>query len=118
MPLARETTAEAAVLDSFAECMGHEHRRKVLFTLHQAEEGERLVVPDDFLDQDVDRERLVIELTHRHLPKLQDAGYVEWDRARGEIREGEDFERLEPLLEVLTDYYEYIVETFDPNQTM
>ena len=118
MPIARETRREAIVLDGFADCMGHEHRRKVLFLLYQTDDGERLRVPEDLLNQEVDRDEFVLELTHAHLPKLDDWGLIAWDRERGEVREGDDFERIEPLLEVLSDYYDYIVPTFDPNQTV
>lgn len=116
MPIARETRRESIVLDGFAECMGHEHRRKILFLLYQSGEGERLRVPEDLLNQDLDRERFVLELSHSHLPKLTEAGLISWDRERGEISEGDKFEEMEPLLEVLSMYYDHIVPTFDPNQ--
>lgn len=115
MPIARETPNEAMLLDGFADCIGHEYRRKILFLLYQKDDG-RLSVPDDLLNQDIDRERFDLELTHSHLPKLEEAGFIQWDKERGEMREGDNYEKIEPLLEVLTNRYDYIVPTFDPNQ--
>lgn len=117
MPIARETRQEAKALDGFAECMGHEYRRKILFLLYQTD-AERFTVPDDLLNQDIDQENFVLELTHSHLPKLEDAGLIAWDQDRGEIREGDNFREIKPLLGVLSDYYDDIVPTFDPNQKL
>lgn len=113
MPIASETRREAAILDGFASCMGHEYRRKILFLLYLSEDGAGLVVPDDLLDEGVDRDRFLIELAHHHLPKLEELGFVYWDRESGIVTEGDEFERLEPLLEVLTEHYDHIVPHFE-----
>ena len=113
MPIARETRREADVLDSFAECMGHEYRRRILFSLHQLEGGESLHVPRDVLEEEDDRDAFVVEIAHNHLPRLDELGYVSWDREAQVVEAGEGFERIEPLLDVLTDHYEQIVPGAD-----
>jgi hypothetical protein len=48
-----------------------------------------------------DSETVKMKLIHTHLPKLADAGYIEWDRETGTISKGPNFDEIEPLLELL-----------------
>jgi DNA-binding transcriptional ArsR family regulator len=78
-------------------------RRQVLTRLAAgtADDGEPLELAEvtrEFGDGD----RFTIELHHAHLPKLTDAGYVEWNREQGTIRRGRNFAEIEPVLDVLT----------------
>jgi len=38
---------------------------------------------------------------HNHLPKLEEADYIEWDREAGTISEGPKFGEIEPLLKLI-----------------
>lgn len=38
------------------------------------------------------------ELTHVHLPKLADAGYIEWDRDAHTVVKGPRFDEIRPLM--------------------
>nr|WP_233510394.1 MULTISPECIES: hypothetical protein [unclassified Haloferax] len=49
------------------------------------------------------RDRLKVELFHIHLPKLADAGFVEWNRHRGSVARGPRFDEIEPLLRFLDE---------------
>jgi len=42
--------------------------------------------------------------THTHLPKLQDAGFIEWDRTANAIRPGPQFDEIKPVLQFLQHY--------------
>lgn len=42
-------------------------------------------------------------LVHTHLPKLAEAGYIEWDRESGTIEKGPAFDEIEPLLELIEE---------------
>jgi len=42
-----------------------------------------------------------IDLRHTHLPKLAEAGYIEWDQATGSISKGPRFDEIEPLLDLI-----------------
>jgi len=44
-----------------------------------------------------------IELYHVHLPKLDDSGFVEWDREQRRVSRGPQFSAIEPLLTLLQD---------------
>lgn len=43
-------------------------------------------------------ERLRTELIHSHLPKLADVGYIDWERERGKLSKGPNWDEISPLL--------------------
>ena len=47
-----------------------------------------------------------IELHHLHLPKLQDAGVIEYDASQGTVYQGQQFQEVLSLLEVIEDHRE------------
>jgi hypothetical protein len=53
---------------------------------------------------DADETVLQSELVHSHLPKLEDMGYIEWDRDTGKIRKGPNWNEIAPLLELIHDH--------------
>lgn len=115
MPIARESEQEASILDDFADAMGHEYRRRILFSLHCQDDGP-LLIPGDLRNNEQDLDRFHTTLVHTHLPKLHSTGYIEWDRTTDTVRPGANFEHLDPLLEVLEIYYDYIVPIADSGQ--
>lgn len=44
---------------------------------------------------------LELQLTHSHLPKLEDEGLVEWNRDAQTVTRGPEFEEIEPVLHAL-----------------
>ncbi|RKD93468.1 DUF7344 domain-containing protein [Halopiger aswanensis] len=40
---------------------------------------------------------------HRHLPKLDESGFIDWDREEQVITKGPRFDEIEPVLECLND---------------
>ena len=55
------------------------------------------------------RERVAADLHHRHLPKLADAGLIDYDQRSETVRYWGD-ETLPPLLELATDYESQALE--------
>lgn len=51
-----------------------------------------------------DPDTIQLELEHKHLPKLEEAGYIEWDRETGDISTGPKFDEIEPLLELIEEH--------------
>jgi len=45
--------------------------------------------------------RQQIAMYHVHLPKLENYGYIEWDRDGDEVTRGPQFDEIRPLLEVV-----------------
>lgn len=46
------------------------------------------------------RERLIVELTHTHLPELVDAGFIEYSMERQLIRTSDLTQMVEPYLKL------------------
>lgn len=54
-----------------------------------------------------------LQLTHTHLPKLDDMGYIVWDRDHGTIVKGPNWEEIEPVVRLLSDNRDQIpTDTF------
>ncbi len=43
-------------------------------------------------------------MQHVHLPKLEEYGFIEWDRDSHEVRKGPKFNEIQPLLELLVSH--------------
>jgi hypothetical protein len=43
-----------------------------------------------------------IRLRHNHLPRLEDAGYIEWDREAETVSRGPAFDEIEPAIRLLS----------------
>ena len=72
------------------------YRRLILVELRQ----ERTMQVCDLLFRN-DPETARLALEHEHLPKLAEAGYVEWDWETDEVTVGPAFEEVEPLLDLI-----------------
>lgn len=91
-------------MDELFELLSDGVRRDILVAL--ATGADSLTVPDDLVDGHRDAERLAVALAHAHLPKLADAGVIEWNRQRGIVSRGSSFEKFEPLLRSLSTHLE------------
>ncbi|MFC7201995.1 hypothetical protein ACFQJC_00565 [Haloferax namakaokahaiae] len=103
MPSLKSLTDHDELLNEAFDALGHEYRRRVLYRL--AEDGE---LSGEFcstpvLGEQTDPDILSLQLYHVHLPKLDTAGFIDWDRDGGSIRRGERFEAVVPLLEMLAE---------------
>lgn len=76
-------------------------RRLILLLLKRGRLRKR---SDLLMRGDDGREDLEVALTHSHLPKLADAGYIQWDQDTGEISRGPRFDEIEPLLELIQSH--------------
>lgn len=87
-------------LDTVFEILSDRSRRSVLVALQNHDSPTALDIGD--VDA-IDRE---IMLRHYHLPKLEEAEYIEWDRERNAVRTGPRFDEIRPLLNLLSDHTE------------
>lgn len=90
-------------LDEKLDALSHEQRRRLLLAL--------LEHPLREVPIELGRERAGatsqetrIAMHHTHLPKLEEHGFVRWDRGNGHVVRGPRFEELEPLLVMVTKY--------------
>jgi hypothetical protein len=57
--------------------------------------------PLDLIESGDEPEVLEVKLIHNHLPKLEEMGYITWDRETDEISKGPNWEEIAPLLELI-----------------
>ena len=95
-----DTTAWHSVLSSLDSI----HRRRTVARLGESTQSEPAVrVPEDVHEGETEIETLQSELYHRHLPKLERHGYIEWDDDRHLVRKGDDFDEIFQVLEAIRE---------------
>lgn len=53
---------------------------------------------------EIDEKLAQMEMFHNHLPKLEELGYITWDRESGTISKGGNWDEVEPLLRLLQEH--------------
>jgi hypothetical protein len=93
-------------LDDALVLMASRYRRRLLVALtdHNPQDDGDTQLPVDVTHEDEELERLRTDMTHVHLPKLEAAGVIEWDRDANEISKGPHFEELRPLVELMENH--------------
>lgn len=85
-------------LDTLMDILSAQERRAVLYRLRREDslnESDLLVAGINQSDQ------RKIALHHIHLPKLEEAQYIEWERETGVVRPGVQYDDIEPLLNLI-----------------
>lgn len=88
----------APEMDRILDALGKRDRRRLLVMLRR---GEVDSVSDVIVRGSEDVREVKLRLVHTHLPRLEENGYIEWDRETGTISKGPQFEEIEPLLELI-----------------
>ena len=106
--MSEERANTGVSLDELFEMLSHEPRRRILVAVgrdnprDEDEIASKLAATEN--EGDLDTIELVkTKLYHVHLPKLDEAGLIDWNRESGRIRRGPRFEEIEPLLGLLDD---------------
>lgn len=95
-------------LSELFEILSHEHRRRVLVAVarHNPRDEDEIESKSAVNEHEDDEtiELLKQQLYHVHLPKLDESGFVNWDRDAGHVTRGPRFEEIEPLLRLMRDH--------------
>lgn len=93
-------------LDRVLGVLASKYRRRLLVALleHNPQDDDDPQIPDDVGIADEELDTLMIQMNHVHLPKLEEAGLIEWDRDTDSIRKGPDFDQIRPLLELMRNH--------------
>lgn len=93
-------------MDEIFRLLSHVDRRRLLVALldHDPQRDEPISVLDDLQVGDRDERRFQVAMVHSHLPLLEDAAVVMWDRDSHEVLAGPRFEDVRPLLELLDEH--------------
>lgn len=84
-----------STLDEYLRLLADAQRRRLLRALLDDDSGSVPVEQDD--------KHAYARLHHFHLPKLERAGLVDWNRRGGTVARGPAFDEIVPLLEALDD---------------
>ena len=103
-----QTDETGGSLNELFEVLSHGVRRRILMAVAREnprddEEITSESVADEHQEADA-LELLKQQLYHTHLPKLEDAGFIDWDQERGLITRGPRFEEIGPLLRLMHDH--------------
>ena len=98
--LEAQKSPTSSELDTMMDALGKRPRRVILLKLLD-EAGEVRV---ETLEERTTIDEPHTQLHHAHLPMLERAGYLAWDRERGRVAAGPDFEKVEPMLRILKHY--------------
>lgn len=97
--------SEDVTLDRMFTSLSDPTRRHILTTLvdyapHDSDE----FAPLELEPADEPLGQFRAELYHNHLPRLDRAGFVEWDRRSDTVARGPNFEEIEPLVGLMDDH--------------
>ncbi|MCO8256722.1 ArsR family transcriptional regulator [Haladaptatus sp. AB618] len=95
-------------LNTMLGTLGNSYRRRILIAvLNQNPRAEdEFTLDKSSTDEmnDAEIKSMKIQLHHIHLPKLADAGYIDWDPDTGAIRRGPNIDEIAPLLTLMRDH--------------
>jgi len=105
----REKSPRADRVDEVLALLADARRRRVLYELRDRSDDvatldelvDALLPEEDGAADDPAHERVAASLCHHHLPKLADAGVVQYDERSGVVRYEKDDDLLESWLERL-----------------
>lgn len=86
--------------DRLLDALQSRPRRQLLVNLarkNPRDEADQL----DELTVEGDEAAFLTRLHHVDLPKLDEMGFVEWDRRTGEITRGPQFDEIRPVIEMM-----------------
>lgn len=98
-------TLSSAAVDKQLSAVSNQYRRTVLI---QVKRGDIEYVADLLSHERGHFKRTEQQLFHTHLPKLAQAGYIEWDQKTGRIDRGEKFHEIIPVLEMLETHWQFL----------
>ncbi|GAA0259070.1 ArsR family transcriptional regulator [Haladaptatus pallidirubidus] len=94
-----------ASLDTVLNSLANSYRRRLLFALleHNPQDDDSQI-PADIEYENEDLESLKICMTHTHLPKLDDTGFIKWNRETNTVQKGPRFDEIQPLLKLMHNH--------------
>lgn len=91
-------------MDEYFLALANVHRRRLLVTLLELEsQRDNIAVPEDVRGEENVSEALKTQYHHSHLPRLEEARLIRWDRDTHTVGEGQRFDEIRPLLELMRD---------------
>ena len=94
---------EEASLDTFLKILADTDCRQLLVALldHDPLDDDYFQIPADVTRSDEQESHLSLQMTHIHLPKLDNADIIEWNRDDYTVRKGPRFDDIRPLVQMI-----------------
>lgn len=101
----KEQEHDSEPFDTVFDVLANKYRRRLLFVLleHNPQDDDPQI-PADITIAGEDLAAIEVAMIHSHLPKLEDHGFIGWDRDTNTVRKGPCFEEIRPLLELMRDH--------------
>jgi hypothetical protein len=93
-------------VDRIMEVLSKQQRRAILYRLKREDRLEPFQGPDAMDSSE-------IELYHVHLPKLEAAGYIDWNRETGAVMKGPQYDEVETFLTLIENHADEVLVTDD-----
>jgi hypothetical protein len=92
-------------MDELFQALANVRRRRLLVALldHNPQRDDE-VVPEDIHEGETAIETLRSELYHSHLPRLEEVGFIRWNRDTHEVVKGPRFDEIRPILELMRNH--------------
>jgi hypothetical protein len=91
-------------VDRIMEVLSEQQRRAILYRLKRDDRLQPFQGADALDSGD-------IELYHVHLPKLEAAGYIEWNRETGAVMKGPQYDEVETFLTLIENHADELLVT-------
>ena len=91
------------MLDDQLSVLSNGHRRRLLLALTEESPYNIPTVSSDPVETDGGGREHAIVMHHRHLPRLEDHGLIDWNQGTGEVTKGSQFDDIEALLTTLAE---------------
>ena len=94
-----DSWSESRTVDQYAvfELLSNSHRYRLLTALLEKDSTTAIPVSDD-ADPETDLKSVRLALSHIYLPKLEDAGLIDWNRDQNQVSKGPKFTTVAELL--------------------
>jgi hypothetical protein len=104
--MTKQSSSVQTSFDTALNILAHKYRRRLLTALleHNPQDDDDPQIPGDDELEETDLDSLQIAMSHSHLPKLEEAGFIEWDEASDSVRKGPRFDEIRPLLELMQSH--------------
>jgi len=100
-----EKQQKRAEFDLLIDALSNAYRRQLLVALLEHNpQDDRDTDPLDLLSEVEQGDALELALVHSHLPKLEEMGYISWDRKANEINKGPNWDEIAPLLTLIHNH--------------
>jgi hypothetical protein len=97
--------------DDVLYALSNKYQRELLLALLEHNpQDDRDHDPLNLLSETEEAEVLQSELVHKHLPKLDDMGYISWNQTTNKISKGPNWDDIAPVLKLMYDNQDKLPE--------